>query len=183
MESFKSFNNKNNQIVYCDMDGVLVNFWSGIRPILPHLIPDDIHENLISEEKFVHFSASDWKKMDATPNFWLNMKPMSDMEILWNKLKPYSPVILTAAGGSYEKAKREKVSWCKKHLNLDPSKIIVVEHSSYKKQYAKQKSGIKNFLIDDITKNIEEWNTAGGIGIVHNNANATIRKLNALGFK
>ena len=38
---------------------------------------------------------------------------------------------------------------------------------SQKRQYAKQADGTPNLLIDDFDKNIAEWKSAGGIGLLY----------------
>ena len=40
-----------------------------------------------------------------------------------------------------------------------------------------------NVLIDDYIKNIREWESAGGIGILHKDVGKTINELKRLGFK
>ena len=50
-----------------------------------------------------------------------------------------------------------------------------------KQKYAK-KNGVPNILIDDWKKNIVEWEAAGGIGILHKSASATIAQLKKLGY-
>ena len=39
-----------------------------------------------------------------------------------------------------------------------------------------------NILVDDLPKNIKEWEANGGIGIYHTSVNRTISKLKKLGF-
>ena len=39
-----------------------------------------------------------------------------------------------------------------------------------------------NILIDDHIGNIREWESAGGIGVHHINANSTINDLKKIGF-
>ena len=48
----------------------------------------------------------------------------------------------------------------------------------------KQKhSGENRILIDDTAKNIEDWESAGGIGILHTDAFSTIAKLKEIGYE
>ena len=51
------------------------------------------------------------------------------------------------------------------------------------KKFAKDDNGNANLLIDDYEKNVQEWERAGGIGILHKNGPNTIRELKRLGFK
>jgi hypothetical protein len=41
-----------------------------------------------------------------------------------------------------------------------------------KRQYAKQADGTPNLLIDDFDKNIAEWESAGGIGLLYAGGNS-----------
>ncbi len=45
------------------------------------------------------------------------------------------------------------------------------------------RDGSSNLLIDDYIKNIKEWETAGGIGIIHTDTGKTLGELKKLGFK
>ena len=47
-----------------------------------------------------------------------------------------------------------------------------------KSNYAKENA----ILIDDFASNIKRWEAAGGIGILHKNANDTIQQLKQLGL-
>jgi len=38
-------------------------------------------------------------------------------------------------------------------------------------------------LIDDLSKNIAEWKSAGGIGILHKSTGQTLSQLKRLGYK
>ena len=62
------------------------------------------------------------------------------------------------------------------------SKIHLVKRAQ-KKDYAKNRDGSSNVLIDDYIKNIREWESAGGIGIHHTNVGKSIGELKRLGFK
>jgi hypothetical protein len=50
-----------------------------------------------------------------------------------------------------------------------------------KQKFAKI-GGVPNILIDDWSKNIKEWEAAGGIAIKHKNAAETIAALKKLGY-
>ena len=44
-------------------------------------------------------------------------------------------------------------------------------------------SGENHILIDDRPKNIEEWESKGGIGILHTDAFSTIERLKEIGYE
>ena len=65
--------------------------------------------------------------------------------------------------------------WCQKNLKIDPSKVHIVQRRE-KKDYANKDA----ILIDDRKKNIQEWETSGGTGVLHVNVNSTIKQLKGI---
>ena len=74
------------------------------------------------------------------------------------------------------------MKWLGKNTRVPRSKIHLVRRED-KKAFAKNKDGKPNVLIDDYIKNIREWESAGGIGIVHTSISKTLAELKKLGFK
>ena len=75
------------------------------------------------------------------------------------------------------------MSWLNKFTKVKRSKINLVLREQKKKFAMDQKDFKPNLLIDDYEKNVQEWERAGGIGIIHKNGPNTIRELKRLGFK
>ena len=49
---------------------------------------------------------------------------------------------------------------------------------SEKRRFAKQRDGTANILIDDFAKNINEWQQAGGVGVVYQDGDiAQVKKV------
>ena len=69
----------------------------------------------------------------------------------------------------------EKKAWVKKHLKPSPSKVNIVQRKD-KKTFAAP----NHILIDDHIKNIRDFESAGGVGIVHTSAIKTIKQLKSL---
>ncbi len=61
--------------------------------------------------------------------------------------------------------------------NIPGTKLILAKREN-KRDYANRKS----ILIDDRTDNINDWNTAGGIGILFTSTSQTINELKELGL-
>jgi hypothetical protein len=59
-----------------------------------------------------------------------------------------------------------KREWIEKNLSFFPPKNVYITHN--KPQYATNNNGTPNILIDDYGVNIDAWESAGGIGIKHN---------------
>ena len=143
---------------YVDLDGVMANF----------------------NKKFdTSDNRTMWKYINSlykvNEPIWGDLELMYDADILWNYVKKYDPTFLTATGAQYlSYGGKEKKEWVKKHFGN--YETIVVERGVGKAKYASPKA----ILIDDTKKNIDAWNEAGGIGILHKDARTTIKQLEKL---
>ena len=148
--------------IYCDMDGVLADFESGYEK----LTGIDLRGEFVKGDDF-------WDPISkAGVGFWAGLKWMPDGQKLWNYLKPYKPDLLSAPS-------REDSSRIGKHVwvkhKIPGTKLIL--------RYAKQKQELatpESILIDDRQVNIDQWEAAGGIGILHTSADNTIKQLKQL---
>lgn len=150
--------------IYCDMDGVLADFESG-------------YEELTGIDLKGEFKKGDdfWDPIKvAGVGFWAGLKWMPDGQKLWDYLKPFNPVLLSAPS-------REQSSRIGKHVwvkhKIPGTKLIL--------RYAKQKQELatpESILIDDRQVNIDQWEAAGGIGILHTSTANTIQQLQKLGL-
>lgn len=107
--------------------------------------------------------------------FWRGMSWMKDGKELWNFIKQYKPILLTAPS-------RNKVSREGKQLWVDDN----ISGTPIEFRFAEQKKELAtptNILIDDLQKNIDGWKSAGGIGILHTSSQNTIKELQKMGFK
>ena len=150
--------------IYCDMDGVLADFESGYEK----LTGVDLKGEFQKGEDF-------WEPISkAGVGFWAGLKWMPDGQKLWNYIKPYNPDLLSAPSRE-ESSRIGKAVWVK--YKLPGTKLIL--------RYAKQKQELANpesILIDDRQVNIDQWEAAGGIGILHTSADNTISQLKQLGL-
>ena len=161
MLKFKQFFGKIE--IYCDLDGVLVDFENGIRKFIP-----DFDEQIIFKDQRL-FS----ELMEQQKSFWKDLSWESDGKDLWNTIKYFKPQILTAAPFQrnhplFDEVVKQKTDWCNKHLDSF-GKIHVVPRNE-KKDFAKP----NRILIDDLQKNINEWKSNEGIGILHTSAKSSI---------
>jgi len=151
-------------MIFCDMDGVLVDFDGAFlkkHGVLPYKIP---REEL-------------WEIVITTPNYWVNLPKMPDADILINYLQKTDFKILTGLPVyGFDKAEKEKKQWLKDHYNITDGVICCL--SKDKQNFGKP----HDILIDDRPNNIEKWVAMGGIGILHTNAIDTINQLNELGY-
>jgi hypothetical protein len=156
--------------IYCDMDGVLVDFIRGA-------------ERANNGEEFKD-TDQQWQRINQTKGHWKNLDWMPDGKKLWQFISKYNPHILSA----YSKRNPQvvmngKMDWLSKHnLNIPKAKIHLVLRSE-KQGYALNTSGEPNLLIDDHTQNIKQFTARGGLGIYHKNTAETIKKLREYGYK
>jgi 5'(3')-deoxyribonucleotidase len=167
--------NENYGIIYCDMDGVLVDFLKGAEHALGHPFEAPTRDAKEKEMRKNH--------IENIPHFWQTLPEMAGAQSLWSKIDKYEAHILTAYAEWDRNSKAGKEIWVKKHLGLtDMSRFnAVLRHQ--KQDYAVSKNGKPNILIDDYIKNIKEFEAAGGVGIHHVSAKVTILKLKQLGFR
>lgn len=153
--------------IYCDLDGVLVDLEEGLVQKM-HLHDKPTRIEILKDLSQLKKQGHDLSDLFA------ELPWMKDGKDLWTYLLPYEPFILTAANVETQKEICEgKKKWCSEHLQLPDDKLIC-EHK--KEKYA----GYRKILIDDWSRNIKEWEKAGGIGILHRSASETIGKLKDL---
>lgn len=158
--------NKEESIVFVDIDGVLADFMKGWSSISNGVKPEDITTkafwkiiNSVGKDKFFYFLPwmPDGKELwSFISNNFINVKILSSLGV---------PDKLTIKG---------KFLWLNKNIpELTEEDIILVPDKHKKQQY----SGPGRIIIDDTESNIVEWNSKGGIGIWHKNARDTIKRL------
>lgn len=155
--------------IYCDMDGVLADFVDQWKEY--HKQDPTAHKKKIGKKEFDVF-------LDGAPlEFWTDMEFMPDArggKALWDKIKKYDTEILSSPAES-EASRKGKQMWLK-------SKGINVP-LNLKKSYKKQEFAAPNhILIDDYKRNIDQWNAAGGIGILHKDNATTFAELKKYGI-
>jgi len=146
--------------IYCDMDGVLVDFNGGYKK-LTGVELDGEHRN----------DTNFWDPINkAGYDFWVNLgwiKP--DGHTLWDFIKSHNPTLLSAPSRQTE-SRVAKHDWVEREL---PGTQLILRSAKHKKDFAEPNS----ILIDDRKDNIDGWIDAGGIGILHTSAEKTIEIL------
>ncbi len=91
--------------IYCDLDGVLVDFEKGVH-------------NLLKTPSSQLVKGTMWKHIARANAFYENLDWTQDGKRLWEEIRHLQPTILT--GVPYPKSSRvEKYNWCKRELGLD----------------------------------------------------------------
>jgi 5'(3')-deoxyribonucleotidase len=156
-------------MIYCDLDGVLVDLVGKLSEIYGF--------KLNNGETFIDYFNNYIDKLTSKEkiDFWANLPETKDCQILWNYIKKYKPYILTSCSESMEACDGKNI-WCQNHIGVSGKRIICVEKSKVKKYYA----SAGKILIDDLHINIQEWRDWGGNGILHVNAESTIKALTSI---
>ncbi len=186
--------------LYCDMDGVLVDFLTGAVEQVNKCLNDpdhwlsDMAEEVRQEVGRDYITAADLEKYSegASPaarrymyylveddrEFWANLPWMEGGRELWNHISQYDPSILTSPMDKMGKkgSLLGKLDWLNRNLGLDTNREVIFAHNKY--EYATSEDGEPNILIDDFLSKIEPWRAASGNGIHHQgNASQTIATL------
>lgn len=165
LESFSDYK------IYCDMDGVLVDFKKGYQ----NLTGEKAGAPKIGKEReefWKGFKVSLADKQMTETQYWAGLPWMSDGKQLWNYIKKHSPTILSAPSHSDESKIGKKI-WIKREIGNIPT-ILSYEKGKYAHQ-----NGV---LIDDRKDFIDKWVNGGGIGILHTSTSNTIKELKKLGI-
>ena len=145
--------------IFVDLDGVLTDFDKQLAELL--------NKKLVRGWDFGN-DPKVWAKIaHAGEKFWSEMAWMPDGHDLWEYIKDFKPTVLTAPT-RHPSSKTGKKIWLKENLPGVPAII-----DSKKEQYAKE----GYILIDDREKNIKKWEEAGGTGILHKDAESSIKEL------
>ena len=158
--------------IYCDMDGVLVDFDKGYNQLTGK---PTHHVDVQGKQEFWDtFKQGLANKKMSEKDYWANLEWMPDGKELWDKIKPFKPTLLSAPSRDPQSRLGKRI-WVKKNI---PGTPLILAAAPMKKNYARKNA----ILIDDKISNINEWNEAGGIGILHTSTSTTLEKLSKYGL-
>lgn len=154
--------------VFCDLDGVVADFATPATEAL----------GIDFSKGFVVIDVSDWRKLQKQwPTFWVDLEPLPYAQELWRAIQPWHPSILTAAPDVWRSSSIGKEVWVKRYLpkfGYHPEQKFYCVRREEKQNFATT-HGEPNILIDDMSKNIREWEQAGGIGIQYKPSRSAIQ--------
>ena len=176
--------------IYCDLDGVLVDFEEGVRRL--------------TGEPTSNFRIKQtmWNHVIRANAFFENLSWTKDGPTLWNAIKHLKPDILTGCP-SHESSRTEKFHWCQQQLGVDRLHHVDMasnyrDHQSVNGNWRQE--GVTNVitcwsenkfrectaagsvLIDDTEDLRQSWERAGGLFVHHTDADNTIRQLQRYGI-
>jgi len=161
--------------IYFDMDGVLADFQGGIVRMCGLQPEDQMNETPGGSDALwagVRSVEHFYDKLDVLPGayemFMRAFRKYGDRcEILTGIPKPKRHI---------ENAAADKTKWV--HRLLTPEVTVNIVFREQKKDFCMGKTSI---LIDDLETNIQAWEAYGGTGILHHNAEETVKRLEELG--
>jgi len=171
--------------VFCDIDGVLADFYMGLKQHFKV-------EGANAVEKFLSSSAG-WDIIaKEEPHFFLKLPMLPGAHTLMStlvKLRDSNHIrlsILTAISNEWYAdpvmrriCTQDKTQWITSRWQIPPANVLVVRRKD-KQKYARVQQAIGHpsaMLIDDFYKNVLEWEMAGGHAIHHISATRTIQRL------
>lgn len=166
--------------IYIDLDGVLVNLNEGLKRIYDFEFPKEI-----SSENKTKIDAL-WQTIaNENPSFWKTLVPMPYYQDLFDAILEVdpTPLILSATPEPYKgedhlDCQTQKIAWVREHLGEIMAFRTIITKSKLKQDHiAMQPWADRKILIDDHPGNIERWQAAGGIGILHTTFNNTFNEL------
>ena len=162
--------------IYLDMDGVVADFEQRFK---------DLSGMAPSEFEAKYGKNAFWDFIDEGDNkikFWVGIPPMEGASQLVNYVSKHDYVMLTAP--SIKKQSRlGKALWIRNHVGkIFPTKPTVIFKAAKEKHKVKPSLTEKDILIDDKASTIDNWNAAGGTGILFTSAGQAISELKKLGL-
>lgn len=159
--------------IYFDMDGVLADFERGVKEICGVTPPD---------QNAKHHKPGDddemWEKIKATKHFYdyLELMPGAKemFDLLYEKHGDKCEILtgIPKPRRGIKTAGEDKTAWAHRLLARDVKVNVVFREE--KPQYC---SGPGCILIDDMQRNVRDWNAMGGTGILFVSAEETIKRL------
>ena len=154
--------------LYCDVDQVLCNFLDGAEKVLG--------------KSFIEFDKDRrWPLIHDKKDFWETLEWMPGAKRLWTFVNKYDSHILSAYTKSDSNSIPGKLKWLRKNAKLTQRSRIHLVLRAQKKNFAMNKRQ-PAILIDDYPKNVQQFKSAGGIGILHSNTQTTISQLRKIGY-
>jgi hypothetical protein len=149
--------------LFVDMDGVLADF-------------DTHYEATFGIRSSTLEDNVDWDRVRAVKGFYLDIPPMADMAMLWERIERHRPIVLTGVPKEIEEAAGNKRAWVARHLG---------DHVEVRCCRSREKclhAAPGDVLIDDWEKYKSLWLDAGGVWITHRSAAETADELSRLGL-
>ena len=161
--------------IYLDMDGVIADFNTRFKD-LSGIEPREF------ESKYGRKAFWDFIDEKNKIKFWVGIPPMPGASELVSYISKHDYEILTAPSIK-DQSRLGKNLWVRNHVgDIFPSKPKVTFKFSKEKHKVKQNLSQFDILIDDRQSIIDNWNNAGGFGILYQSTSQAIADLKKLGL-
>jgi len=156
--------------IYLDLDGVFADFSGAVQRHCPGVYYE------IDSKKV-------WETLQTIPHFFGALKRLPNSRQIYDAVigNDQNVEFLTAlprATGLLKTAQRDKTEWV--HYYIDEwVQVNCVSSWQMKKHFC---LGPCDILIDDSRRNIEDWMSVGGTGILHVSIEDTLMQLKRLGL-
>ncbi len=163
--------------IYFDMDGVLADFERGVKELC-HMDPPNQND----KDKNPKADDEMWTRIKEVDHFYDKLELMPDakemFDLVYNKYQDRCEILtgIPKKNRGIETSGEDKKKWIKRLLSEDI--VVNIVYREEKPQYC---SGPDCILIDDMAKNIKEWEADGGTGIQNISAKDTIVGLKEIG--
>jgi len=154
--------------IYLDMDGVIADFNKRYRELHNTSPSSDDARKRFGQRFGAFIQNKEFQNLDLMPDATLLMNYLNGCGV------PVEILSSTARPVSNAEISRQKEIWLGKHNINYPANFVPGKSLKYK--FADENS----IIIDDTPSVIEDWNKAGGTGILHTDALTTISILDTL---
>jgi hypothetical protein len=187
--------------IYCDMDGVLVDFEAPAIETINAALNDSDHPlseltEKVRSELGKSFITIEELKTKAAPSvrelmqllledneeWWASLPWLPEGRKVWDHIKNLRPVPLILTSPMDQNGKQGSIKgkklWLKRNLRLDTNRRVIFAHDKFNFSF---KRGEPAVLIDDYMKNVALFSDHGGYAIRHDNDSGnTIAALEAI---
>ncbi|KAL7572041.1 hypothetical protein ACA910_001694 [Epithemia clementina (nom. ined.)] len=107
--------------VYCDLDGVLVDFCHGIRNLY---LEEELKRHGWCPSSKTSFSVDDlhrrtmWERVGRANSFFEHLPWIESGRSLWQVVQQLEPAILTGVPAFPRESRQQKVEWCRRELGI-----------------------------------------------------------------
>ena len=170
--------------IFFDIDGVLGDFDTSAANVPGYSSGVNKSSKLLSDAELYN-KKRNWRAIEKVPNFWLNMKPVMNINLLLDYAQSCGEMFVLSkvpgadkfAGGEgyVQEIINAKQQWIQKYFSqyFYPKNVFICQGDKVEFM----NPGPKDVLIDDRYENIVNWYDAGGMGILFKNPSRAMREL------